>query len=127
LSLQDQGPPQGHKPRWSHTSWKPGQSGNPLGRRLSKEAEAARHAKVDLLIAALAKEYNASQSQNEMLVIAAGMIVDASLTRDVIKRSRLANSANRLLRSIPKRVPIEAKPPTIADYERRQREHEAGK
>jgi hypothetical protein len=127
LSLSDQGQSQGHKPRWSRTSWQPGQSGNPLGRRLSKQAEAERHAKIDTLIAALAQEYAATQSQNALIVIAAGMITDASLTRNVEKRARLVNTANRILRGIPKRTPVAPKPPTIADFERRQREHEAGK
>jgi len=72
-----------------------------------------------MLIAALAKEYQASQSQNELLVIAAGMIVDASMSRDVIKRARLANTANRLLRDIPRRAPIEPARLTIAEHQQR--------
>jgi hypothetical protein len=122
LSFQDQGSDHGHKPRWNHTSWRPGQSGNPLGRRLGKEAEAARQAKVDTLIAALAIDYAPTQSQNELIVIAAGMIVDASLTRDTVRRARLANTANRILRGIAKRVPIAAKPPTIAAFEKQQQQ-----
>jgi hypothetical protein len=118
LSFQDQTQDQSPPGRYPNR-WKKGQTGNPYGRRLAKEAEAARHAKVDMLIAALAKEYQASQSQNELLVIAAGMIVDASMSRDVIKRARLANTANRLLRDIPRRAPIEPARLTIAEHQQR--------
>jgi hypothetical protein len=116
LSFQDQTDNQ--PPARYPNRWRKGQTGNPYGRRLAKEAEARRLVKVDSLIAALATEYAPSQAENELIVLAAGMIIDASFTRDVNKRSRLANTANRLLRSIPKRV-VEPPRLTIAEHQQR--------
>lgn len=116
MSLTDTPTARGRYPN----RWPKGVSGNPLGRRLSKQSELERKERIDGLVAALLQERDPLPSQRELLVVAAAFIVDSTYSRDAQKRTKLANSADRLLRSIPMREPPKQPQPTIADLERRE-------
>jgi hypothetical protein len=100
--------------------WPKGTSGNPLGRKLTKQQELARKARIDERVAQLAIDYDPSPSDRQLLIVAAGFIDEAEHARNGDRRVKCANAARRLLRDIPRKP--EPLPPTLAELARRKRE-----
>jgi hypothetical protein len=78
----------------------------PLAERI-----AAKQARIAERFAQLCAEYEDSPAQRQILRLAAGFMDSAEHTRTEWKRTRAANTAAKLLRSIPRKAP---KPPRNA-------------
>lgn len=84
---------------------------------------AAKKQRIAERVVALAQDYDAkSQTARMLLRIAAEFIDTAERTRSHAIRARSTRAAGKVLDRIPKRP--EPAPPTIAEWERRQREAE---
>jgi hypothetical protein len=92
-----------------------------LGRFTRGHSEyAAKRKRVGERLLQLIDHYDADAAQQQLLRVAAELLDEAATTRNLERRAKAANAANRILRNIPRKP--EAPPPTLADYERRKRE-----
>jgi len=75
-----------------------------LGRFKNGNSEhSVKRRRVAARLKALSADYDASPSQEQLLVIVARHLDDAAVARTAERRVRATNAATRLLRSIPRR------------------------
>jgi hypothetical protein len=77
----------------------------PTGAERIVERTAAKRQRIAERIAQLCAEYDATPAQRQLLAVVAGHLDDAQFGRNKLTRTRATNSAERLLRSIPRKQP----------------------
>jgi hypothetical protein len=81
-----------HHPQWRRTSWKPGQSGNPLGHKLTKQRQRERLDRRDEIERAIRKEFGGRFTPLQRILV--------RQAADQLWRSELAASDNGSTRSL---------------------------
>jgi hypothetical protein len=122
-----QGPRQGHKPRWNEHSFKPGQSGNPLGGAIRKIRTEAQHARKAELRAAVASEFTDKLTTLETVLVdqAAEALELAERASDNarVRLVRLALSLMERIRRQREASKPKAKQRSMSDIEKELRAH----